>query len=402
MTRLALPALAGTMALIGGACFATSKPGTQPVTDEPTAAVAVPARPGAVTGTDQNSDEFTWRLLAQFAAPVNPTQPSPVVFETWASDADVFSTTPRWPGQSEPKKFQRSVLEKTSTGSAGPIDVPCATPGNAAAGGFPTHGTPTPCIAEEVKRNRPQYDYIVKNNLNTQAGLKAAYAKSFKVAMPTESISVKGDWVPVQTLLQWLPALGSITNIQKLYYTNSSNGVEYALVSLHVSSRQNTNWVWGTFEHQMNPGRCDDIGCYDTFGATNPAVSANRKAINTQYGACDKTPQLKAVMTQAGLSQVWNNYCLKSTMVDYTAPDGTPYALGNSVIERIVGNGTVAASSCIACHVYASFGADGKASSAATAMLPYNPTGNPIPAVLEGSQQFDFMWGVLLAPGPSK
>ncbi|MCP3144996.1 hypothetical protein [Pyxidicoccus xibeiensis] len=353
-----------------------------------------------VTGTNQNSDEFIWRLLAQFAAPVNASQPSPVVFETWASDADVFSLTPHWPDANAPKKFQRSVLEKTSTGSAGPIDVPCATPGNAAVGGFPTHGTPTPCIAEEVKRNRPQFDYIVNNNLNTQAGLKAAYAKNFNVAMPTESISVKGDWVPVQTLLQWLPALGSIANIQKLYYTNTSNGVEYALVSLHVSSRQNTNWVWGTFEHQMNPGRCDDIGCYDTFGAKSPAVAPNRMAVNTQYGACDKTAQLAAVMADAKLSQVWNNYCLKSTMVDYTAADGTPYALGNSVIERIVGNGTVAASSCIACHVYASFGADGKTSPAAVAMLPYNPTGKPIPAVLEGSLQFDFMWGVLLAPPP--
>jgi hypothetical protein len=70
---------------------------------------------------------------------------------------------------------------------------------------------------------------------------------------------------------------------------------------------------------------------------------------------------------------------------DYNAADGTPYVLGNSVIERIVGNGTVAASSCIACHVYASFGADGKPKAQATAMLPYNPTGQPIPAVLEDS-----------------
>ncbi|WP_164002846.1 hypothetical protein [Pyxidicoccus caerfyrddinensis] len=391
------------MAIIGGACLATSNSATRPDVTSNTVAVAVPARAGAVTGSNQNSDEFIWRLLAQFAAPVQPTQPSPVVFETWASDADVFSYTPHWPGPNEPKKFQRSVLERTAAGSAsGPIDVTCATPGNAAVGGFPTHGTPTPCIAEEVKRNRPQFDYIVNNNLNTQAGLRAAYAKSFQVVMPTEAISVKGDWVPVQTLLQWLPSLGSIANIQKLYYTNTSGGVEYALVSLHVSSRQNTNWVWGTFEHQMNPGRCDDLGCYDTFGATNPAVPPNRTAVNTQYGACEKTPQLAAVMAQAGLSAVWNNYCLKSTMVDYTAPDGTPYALGNSVIERIVGNGTVAASSCIACHVYASFGSAGATLPAAQAMLPYNPTGKPIPAVLDGSLQFDFMWGVLLAPPPPK
>lgn len=215
--------------------------------------------------------------------------------------------------------------------------------------------------------------------------------------MPASSISVKGDWVPVQTLLQWIPEIGSLENLHKLYYTGTSGGVEYALVSLHVSSRQNPNWVWGTFEHQMTPGRCDDIGCFDTFGAMNPAVSPNKVAINTQYGPCTKTPALEALMKAANLPPVWENYCMKSTQVDYNAADGTPYVLGNAVIERIVGNGTVAASSCIACHVYASFGEKGKPTSAATAMLPYNPTGQPIPAVLDGSLQCDFMWGVLLA-----
>ena len=363
--------------------------------------VVTPARPGPVTGTKQNSDEFIWRLFVQFVSPVSKTQPSPVVFETWASDKDTFSFTPHWPDPSEPKKLQASVLRAAQTQNAGPVDVPCQPPGNAAVGNFPTSGTPTPCIAEEVRRNRPLYDYIVNNNLNTQPGLAAAFAKSFKVTMPAAAVAIKGDWVPVQTLLQWIPKIGNLDNLRKLYYTGSSDGVDYALVSLHVSSRQNTNWVWGSFEHMMTPGRCDDIGCWDTFGAVKPAFPANHKAINTQYAPCQKTPALKALMASANLSPVWNNYCLKSTMVDYTAPDGTPYALGNSVIERIVGNGTVAASSCIACHVYASFGANGQTTGAAQAMLPYNPTGKPIPAVFQGSLKFDFMWGVLLAPTPS-
>ena len=394
MTKSASAIIAAlTLALLGSAT----------VSAQQTVAVAVPAKAGAVDGTTENSDAFIWRLLTEFAAPVLSSRPSPVVFETWASDEDTFSTTPHWPGPGEPKKLHASVLgSMTSPAIKSPlqssIDVPCATPGNAAVGGFPTSGTPKPCIAEETKRNRPQYDYIVSNNLNTKAGLAAAFAKSFVVAMPTTAISVKADWVPVQTLLQWIPQLGNIGNIQKLYYTTTAASVEYALVALHVSSRQNPNWVWGTFEHQMNPGRCDSIGCFDSFGAVIPAVFPNKSAVNTQYGACPKTPPLKALMTKANLSSVWENYCLKSTEVTYTAADGTPYALGNSVIERIVGNGTVSASSCIACHVYASFGSTGSPTAAATAMLPYNPTGNPIPGVLAGSLQFDFMWGVLLAP----
>lgn len=363
--------------------------------------VATTARAGAVQGTTQNSDEFIWRLFTEFVAPASA-NPTPVIFETWASDAETFTENPIWPDPARPKKFQLSRLLAAKNHGQVSLDVPCNPPGNAAVGDFPTNGTPTPCIAEEVKRNRPMFDYIVNNALNTQDGLKAAYQKSFIVDMPVPSIAVKGDWVPVQTLIQWIPALGSIENVHKLYYTNISEGVEYALVSLHVASRQNTNWVWGTFEHEMNPGRCDDLGCFDTFGATKPAVSPVRGAVNTQYGKCEKPPALNSLMQQHKLSPVWEHYCLKSTQVDYVAADGTPYALGNSVIERIVGNGTVAASSCIACHAYASFSASGSPSAAATSMLVYNPMGPPIPGVLKESLSYSFMWGVLNAPKSAK
>jgi len=372
-----------------------------------TTVVAVPAKAGAVDGTADNSDAFIWRLFTEFVAPASEGSPSPVVFENWASDEDTFSANPHWPKAGEPMKLHASVLEAVKTLDtneslrnlrAKTIDVPCKPPVGAAVGGFPTTGMPPPCIAEQVARNRPQFDYIVNNNLNTQAGLAAAYAKSFKVEMPLESIAVKSDWIPLPMLLQWIPQLSDVATIRKLYYTATVSSVEYALVAMHVSSRQNQNWVWGTFEHQMTPGRCDTIGCFDTFGAQIPAVPPNRKAVNTQYGPCPKTQQLKTLMTNVNLSPVWENYCLKSTEVDFTAADGTPYVLGNSVIEGIVGNGTVAASSCISCHAYASFGPTGKPAARATAMLPFNPTGNPIPGVLAGSLEFAFMWGVLFAP----
>jgi hypothetical protein len=368
--------------------------------------VAVPAQAGAVDGKTENSDAFIWKLFTEFAAPVTKGKPSPVVFETWASDEDTFAVNPHWPKAGEPMKLHKSVLQALKTvGTTGLqknlralIDVGCKPPQGAAVGGFPTSGTPTPCIAEQVGRNRPEYDYIVKNKLNTQTGLAAAYKNSFTVDFPTDAIAVKGDWIPLPTLLQWIPQLGSIANIRKLYYIATSGSTEYALLSMHVSSRQNPNWVWGTFEHQVNPGRCDYMGCFDSFGAQIPAVPPNLKAYNTQYGACPKTQKLKAMMAGADLSPVWENYCLKSTEVDFTAANGTPYVLGNSVIEGIVGNGTIAASSCISCHYYASFGSNGQPTASATAILPFNPTGNPIPGVLTGSKTFSFSWGVLTAP----
>jgi hypothetical protein len=367
--------------------------------------VAVPAQAGPVDGMSVNSDQFIWQIFTQFTAPATAAVPKPVVFETWASDSDTFTFTPHWPGPQEPHKFQTSVLSLAKGAvpalrglHATAIDAPCNPPPGAATGNFPTSGTPTPCIAEEVKRNHPQYSYIVDNKLNTQPGLAAAYGSGFVVTMPTDAISVKGDWVPVQTILQWVPQLGSIANVEKSYYTTTTKGQEYGLVALHVSSRQNPNWVWGTFEHQYNPGRCDQMGCYDTFGATEPAVFPNKQTPNTQYGTCTKTAALQSMMASANLSPVWQNYCLKSSEVDYSAADGTPYVLGSSVIERITGNGTVAASSCIACHVYASFGSTGAVTAAAENMLPYNPTGAPLQAPLANARQYDFMWGVLLAP----
>jgi hypothetical protein len=373
-------------------------------------AIAVPAKAGPVEGTNENSDAFIWRLLTTFAAPASPSRSKPVVFETWASDADTFNPNPRWPDPDAPQRFEASVRDvvkrlpaalseplSAALQHARQIDVTCDTPGNPLVGGFLTDGTPKPCIAEQTKRNRPHFDYIVNNKLNTAAGLKEAYAKSFKVDMPRESIAVKGDWIPTQTLLRWIPQIGTLANIQNLYFTATVDAVEYALVALHISSRQNPNWVWGTIEHQLNPGRCDSIGCFDSFGAETSAVLPNRLAANTQYGACPKTQQLKALMQSANLATVWENYCLKSTQVDYTAPDGTPYVLGNSVIEGIVGNGTVAISSCMGCHVYASFGPDGQTAANVAAMLPFNPAGNPIQSVLAGSLQYHFMWGVIKA-----
>ena len=84
-------------------------------------------------------------------------------------------------------------------------------------------------------------------------------------ARPVEAIAIKGDWIPLQTLLQWIPQIGDVANIRKLYYTTTVGPVEYALLSMHVSSRQNPDWVWGTFEHQMNPGRCDAIAAQRVF-----------------------------------------------------------------------------------------------------------------------------------------
>jgi hypothetical protein len=184
VTKLACAIIAGLTIALTGSAPASAQ-----------GAVVVPAKAGAVDGTTENSDAFIWRLFTEFTAPAFKSRPSPVVFETWASDEDTFSTKPQWPGPDAPRKLHACVPESepaTSAHQSG-IDVACGPPKNPAVGGFPTSGAPTPCIAEENKRNYDQFQYIVANNLNTKAGLAAAFAKSFKVAMPTTAIAVKGD-----------------------------------------------------------------------------------------------------------------------------------------------------------------------------------------------------------------
>jgi hypothetical protein len=360
--------------------------------------VATPAQGERIPSVNLNSDEVAWNTLLQIAAPVpNLTTPR-VQFETWATDADTFTANPKWPDPNAEMKIQSGLLGQVNGGQPPFLTSSCTPPQNAAAGGFPTEGKPVPCIAEQVGRNRPQFDYIVQNGLNTQAGIAAAFAKSAAVNMPVSAISMKGDWVPVQNLIAWIPELKSVSQVEENYYTVSSNGTEYALVAFHVATKQTPNWVWSTFEHQLNPGRCDTIGCYDSYAAVKKIVLPNKKSDNTQYGACTKRKEFSQKRSQANLSAVWENYCLKSSQISFVKKDGTPTLLGNSVIEKINANVPLTSTSCITCHGYAAFGANGQPTPAILAMLQTTPSGRLLSEPLIGSQSFDFMWGFLLAP----
>ena len=166
---------------------------------------------------------------------------------------------------------------------------------------------------------------------------------------------------------------------------------------MHVTSRQNPNWVWGSFEHEMNPGWCDYIGCYDSFGAQAAAVPPNRTAVNTQYVACSKTAQLEALMTKANLSPMWRHYCLKSTQVNSRRRMG----LRTRRVMCDRGNRRERDGGGLVVHLVSRLRivwATGAPTATATAIPPFNPTGKPIQDVLNGSRTFSFNRGVLLAP----
>ena len=355
---------------------------------------------GGLLPWGQSSDMIAWQTVSQIMAPSGSPAGHTVEFETWASDQDIYLTSlPRWPAPGSPKVLQPSQAGKAQ-GISGFHSLTispsqCVKPADGAAGGFPAGG----CIGEEVRRNFASFQYIVSNGLYSTAGLARAFQNNLKVDLPADAVEFKGDWVRVGDLIAWVKRTEGLTldeaGVRNIYYvataTAGKTTDEFALVSFHFASKQIKNWVWADFEHRLNPGRCDTIGCHDSFGAIDADVGP-RGTANQNYGECRKTAQLLALLNNAGVSQVWQNYCLKGSEINFVASDGKASILGNSVIERIDAKIPVAKSSCTTCHAYASFDRNGN-----HGLLKFTetlPIGKVDPAKLRGYVQNDFIWGI--------
>lgn len=381
---------------------------------------APPLLPGTVASSPGKSvDKQAWE---SFIAVVTPLK-GRATFESWPSDHKIYGPPPAGyaPGPERPpgQRFTgkgfgsvRALLHGANPGGTLEIPqlpVPCAQikgEGTTPSATNNPGNFPVGCVAEEVRRDPRSTIYIVEHHLNTAAGLAENFAKSEPVVFPEGSLQIKADWVPVNDLIAWLTQNGKLVSLPEVmdhYYTATDLGITYALVSMHVSkkTKELPNWLWMTFEHQWNPGRCDTSGCYDEYGAGTASVSTHVLA-NTQYPDCVKSKDLAAQFAAAHLPPVWDNYCLKGSQIDFTSKaDGTgsPTILGDSMVERILVDVPIQSSSCISCHATAGF----------TALpAPYTAGINPrvndnvlgpykLPSNYKG---YDFMWGLINIPGP--
>ena len=161
-------------------------------------------------------------------------------------------------------------------------------------------------------------------------------------------------------------------------------GTHY-LMAFHISSKDIPNWVWTTFEHIAMPGRCDFIGCNDSYGyrSTDPlpaGVARNYTAPHVKSDDLVMSPSIvfdtdKLYPTESinpGLDQVfkslgigtarsadkdqpaaadlaWRSYRLKGSQVDFTNSMGRKTLLGNSITEA----GFMSKVSCVTCHARA-------------------------------------------------
>ncbi len=390
-----------------------------------------PPQTGVGYSPGRDFDVLSWGTFITAVTPARAPAPAgTVTFQTWATDAETFppSGTPVWPGTTPQggqqvealrahlrNPFQPSALGRArahlphiqlQTGATGELP-PCSKPGDAAAGNFPTPATATAnCYAEEVTRNRAAFEFIVTQNLYSQAGLATNFASATPIAFPTDALEVKTDWVPVHTVAVWLTNNQGKSQVvipdefvRQNYFLTQQDGIEYALVSMHINSKILPNWLWVTFEHQFNPGRCDTMGCYDKFGAKAAQSDVRpHKVANTRYPNCGKSDDLVTLFDRAGLASVWKNYCLKETQVDYVstqaASKGRPVLGGDSFTERVAAAVPIAQSSCISCHKYASFGAKGCVDfSGNPGLNSPAPIGNTTPQA--GQKEYDFVWGLI-------
>ena len=286
-------------------------------------------------------DQVAWQL---FIAAVATGANNAPAFESWATDGQTFSLNPVWP--TERKAVQpRQARPTQQLGGQRPHALAAAAP----AGGLKPD-TLHNIALEEVRRNRPAFDYIVQNGLNKRSGLKAAFGKT--IDFPEASVEVKTNWLTFDQIKQYYPARVSGNIPANFFVVKDSKGVSYALVAMHVISKQVPNWTWATFEHNANPGRCDIVGCTDSFGAQQARVQPAATP-EGDYGACAQTPALKGMWGKTPYA--FSNYCLKGSQTDFTDPTGLVIRLGNSITE----GGFVDSSSCMTCHATAGWDKNG-------------------------------------------
>ncbi|MEA3002301.1 MAG: hypothetical protein QOH81_1089 [Sphingomonadales bacterium] len=339
-------------------------------------------------------DQTAWDI---FILAVKPSGSKGTTFETWPSDAETFSPPPPTteamlahassglhlrppvlPGAAGRRRLEggggqgaaagggsHAMMAGAAAGDGPPNPIPpgVAKPNDCDAAQAPATFEPgcDAAMQEEVRRNPAAHNFIVNNHLNSVSGLRKAFQAQMVVDFPTDAVEVKMNWLPVEMLATYYPGVA-----QDQFYiaTDMVSGKkqQYALVAMHVISKQVPNWTWATFEHRANRGRCDFVGCNDLYGAVNPHVAAADNGGKTQgsvYPACAKTPALQAALKTAGVAPVFANYCLKGSQADFTDNEGLAIRVGNSITE----NGFVPQASCMTCHGEANVTSAGKATS---------------------------------------
>ncbi|HSP15322.1 MAG TPA: hypothetical protein VLV78_11270 [Thermoanaerobaculia bacterium] len=441
-------------------------------------------------------DAFSWKLYAEAIGQE--------FWKNWASDDQTWPASPYAPCAGQPSDACCDLTSLTQNPAhcplfpgaltaAGPrfrLGVPPSKPhipGMVPASELPAllkrAGETDPdrvirqSMTEIVFRNRPMLAFVRRNRLYSTDGLADVFARNnanlgtrdansgapyylvnqpgalSTVDFPSDAVMIKSDWV----IAKYAKSFYGITEdpdhpfIKMIIDTasdpNNPNKTERAecwLLSIHVSSKDIPNWVWTTFEHVNNRGRCDYIGCNDSFGfsssdQTCPGQARNYTAAHTScdnlaspawvfdlgksYASGPISPSLDAVFNALGIGSgpaplpgaqaptprdpAWRSYRLKGSQTEFTDSTGRRTLLANSITEA----GFILTSSCMTCHARSGVNASGNAplgvfvNEVNEQGYLQSVNGIPIPDWFHGSSQpprlqtlqCDFVWGILAA-----
>ena len=250
-----------------------------------------------------------------------------VNWQTWASAEFIYRdpcATPTWPDKPQNQQGRSSRLLAALNHFMG--------------GQSPFNSD----NSEQTFLNRVAFNYVLDNQIWYSEGV-VKKAAGDGIDFPEGSLIVKASWRPIEE-----------DQKSQYYWQIMKQGQDgdphlVGLDGFHLVSKVLPNWFWSTFEHKDNLGRCDAIGCRDSFGCT-PQVIPPHKQQDQPYPPGQLTQPLLEMFAKAQLGDIWQNYRLKGTMVTFTDASGRPNLLGSSVLEP----NFEAQSSCMTCHTRAS------------------------------------------------
>lgn len=270
----------------------------------------------------QDPDQFAWQKFAELNRPAADGSDQPL-WRTWPEQAELYvanpdpNNPPKWEdvaGLDEAHPVRPSVqlnIQQTAAISVAHKPEDC------------------PEMPEEVRLNQEHFDYVIANDLWYIEGKAEAFKNDLEVSFPTGAIEVKANWKQV-----------SPEESEGFYTTLDSQGNTWALIAMHIMTKDIPNWLWATFEHESNPCYSKFLQAQDTFGLQDGEPSS----------------QLLDLFEQNGLDpDIWGNYRLDGAQVTFTNDVGRPIILGNSVTEK----GFQTTSSCMTCHARATTDASG-------------------------------------------
>jgi hypothetical protein len=352
-------------------------------------------------------DQFAWQVLVKVA---QPTATKEALFETWATDCETFplkpdpaqctgpnpdpSHCPVMPGAAKGPRAEAVAPRVKAFQPRALQNLAAVRRGKSALLALPSGSTCDPVnVLEIVHRNPAAFNFIKDHGLWYTDGLTAAFNHTVDVQFPIDAIAVKSNWRPL--------CKGDDPSHYQTY--KDPQGNLYGLVAMHISTKDLPNWFWATFEQEDNLGRCDFLGCHDSFGVT-PGQVPPRPALNQTYPPGTLNPALLAMLKPLGAQ--WTHYRLKGSQVDFVNSAGQPTLLGNSVTEQ----GFVPGSSCVTCHNRSTVDQSGTTPYPQVAGLdPESQSyhGSPNPAWYlfgETARRYalplDFLWGMAFRSSP--